>query len=1498
MDASDALPVAPPTPPPEAPRRRRRWPWLLLLALLLPLGLVGALLGTVGGRTWLLERGLEAVAPLLDGRLEAEGLDVALGDPLTVRLERAALHRADGKRLVLVEGLEAQLALGPLLHHEVRLPSVSLRHWEVALARTESGLDVAQVVKPQPESKPAPAGPPWSVVLEAISISPGAVSVVAEPDDGAQFALERLGLTGAFSMKPGHVAVKADLKGALVAPRALPATLSVDAESTGFGLDDRLTVRTLELDAGTTKLSAQGRLARREADAKASATLGQELARSLGLKLKRDLSLGATAGWNGTALELHAALDGDAPLLKLDGTLTPAEEPAFTAHLETARLDLAALLEGLPTTSLQGEVQLEGSGITAAALQAAVELSMGEGQVEAVRFASVDVAAQWKGGRGRIARADAAMEGARLSVAGVASLSSLDLTGRAHVGSLQLLLRGLGVRRPWSGRSELKAHVHGALLHPRIDLEGDVTGLANPVLALEVGAIHLGATVPDAAHPTRLDASLRATAGSFQQQRFDRAAADVTLDARKFDGLFSSTGDAALKLHAAGLLPRPAEPLRLDAVDLDLGTEAWRLAAPASIGLENGVRIDGLELRAGEQALHLSGGLKGEQLDLAVQLRGLVLERLPALLIPSSLGLKGVVGGSLTLGGNRHAPTATFRATAAGFGLRGIEGMQLAADGRFVKGRLTATADVEHEGLMLHAEAELEPSLRAPASSPLRLELHAHGLDAARLSTLAGRPDLARGGLDVDASVAGTWAQPTGSLSLVLRALELPRAPPLSGTARLELTPRARLTLSMESLGAQLAAEAEATLPEELLRSSSARAGLVRLPLTAKATLSRVDAIAWRPFLALPAELSGRFGAQLDFQGTVEEPRGTVVVTAEQAGWGRWLGLSGEVALDAQERLKLKAHLDSSGAPLATAEGGLTVALAGLIAHPERLGAHPIQLHVVAAPLDLAHPPGAIAPLGKGIAQGDLTLGGTLDAPEVDLAVDGRGLTLREVAWNEAHLRLHHDANGISFDAAAEKLSAQLRTPLRLGLASLKEGLAWKEAPFTARLKADGFELAPLSGLSSALRTIEGRLVGDVTGSGTLGAPRFEGALALHQGRAVVRGFGDFRQIEAEAQLSNDAWRLPKLELRSAGGTLRFKGEAVRPDAASPFEVTGELRTARFPVRANDQLLASVQTIARLSGQSRANETLLRVDVDELHAELPEASPRSVQSLEPHPDVQVVGREKEAEKAPVAEGETGHVWRIGVHAPGNAWLRGQDVNVDLRAFLGLRFDARGLEMTEPPGLAQPSTVEVLRGKVDVIGRRFDFPEKRPAKLVFEGGPWQRAHLDATVLYVDRADAITVTVGITGPLLHPNPPTLTSEPPYDSSQLALLIATGHLEAKRGSGSVSSSTGVASIVGALVASELQKGLSAKLPLDTLSIESAGDGAARIQAGVYVTDTIYVGYTHNVTTGTSTSDQTTQNANEVSIQYRLTQRWQLEAVGGDRGAGGVDAVWTNDY
>jgi translocation and assembly module TamB len=137
---------------------------------------------------------------------------------------------------------------------------------------------------------------------------------------------------------------------------------------------------------------------------------------------------------------------------------------------------------------------------------------------------------------------------------------------------------------------------------------------------------------------------------------------------------------------------------------------------------------------------------------------------------------------------------------------------------------------------------------------------------------------------------------------------------------------------------------------------------------------------------------------------------------------------------------------------------------------------------------------------------------------------------------------------------------------------------------------------------------------------------------------------------------------------------------------------------------------------------------------------------------------------------------------------------------------------------------------------------------------------------------------------------------TSDPPLSETEIYTLLATGHTSLRHGTGASSPAGEAASLVGSAAASQLQKTLSSKLPLDVLSIEAGDSGieGSKLEAGTYVNDRFYVGFKGRI----GADPMRGENSNEVDLEYQLSKRWSVNGRYGDARAGGAGVNWRKDY
>ncbi|MBZ4416280.1 translocation/assembly module TamB domain-containing protein [Myxococcus sp. RHST-1-4] len=717
-------------------------------------------------------------------------------------------------------------------------------------------------------------------------------------------------------------------------------------------------------------------------------------------------------------------------------------------------------------------------------------------------------------------------------------------------------------------------------------------------------------------------------------------------------------------------------------------------------------------------------------------------------------------------------------------------------------------------------------------------------------------------------------------------------------------------------------------------------ARVAELPLTLLEGLSGVE------------QPGGTVSAQLDLSGSVLVPQGRLGVQAKGATINGVPPQNGQLTVVGGEKdVRVTLAVQREQGPLAQLEA-LLLAPLGALQDREVYGHIPFRIRGRLMPVALQELPllaratesGAPPPPGtrredlNGVLAVEVAARGTLDTPQVDLTAGVQKLGVGDLGLGQVRLHYTYNDARSSFDAlltapAGGTLVVSGRVDLDVSLPAIRQGLQTSRAPLEVALKARNFDPSFLSGATEMVRTLGGLVQADANLAGTLGAPTFQGTLAWKDGRLGLMGLGEYRDIQLGLEATRETIALRTLSAKAGNGSLRLEAPltAVRTrdgeyELSSPQGAEHPLVTTDFPIIYDDQLLALVSLRGKVEGTlSERLVNLRNVSIPQATIVLPELKRKDLQPLERPDDVVLVRngvpverrrRKQQQQPSPAApeptasvptrtatdgsgtearpdeaavegdEEEPPRAYWINVNAPRNLWVKGTDVNVEL----GLSEDFR-VEYSDVARMF--GEVRVLRGRVDVLGRRFDV--QRDSQVRFTGPP-AVPYINVTAEHRNESAQVTVYVTIRGQgrdiTLKP-----TSEPPLPESEIYTLLATGRRTLERGSGaSMTASAQAASVVGSLVANEARKALSEKLPLDVLSIEAGESGiaGAKLEVGTYVTDKIYVGYTGRV----GANLQQGENANAVRFEYQFGPRWSLEGQYGDARSGGLDLIWSNEY
>ncbi|MDN3591312.1 translocation/assembly module TamB domain-containing protein [Methylobacterium adhaesivum] len=443
----------------------------------------------------------------------------------------------------------------------------------------------------------------------------------------------------------------------------------------------------------------------------------------------------------------------------------------------------------------------------------------------------------------------------------------------------------------------------------------------------------------------------------------------------------------------------------------------------------------------------------------------------------------------------------------------------------------------------------------------------------------------------------------------------------------------------------------------------------------------------------------------------------------------------------------------------------------------------------------------------------------------------------------------------------------------------------------TIALKLRGTLEAALANslLSVGGQRVAGRIALDAGVTGTLAAPRAEGAATL-TGGSFTDPLQGIRLTNVEGRVTGrgDTLVVERLTaLTRNGGTLRADGRvALQPASGFP----GSLRlTAERAELVSSPLMTAVASLnLALSGPlARTPKISGRVDLVSVDVTVPDRLPASVKPLDgvrhvnTPPEVRVRLAARADRKAAVAaagrrRGKAAVPFDatldVAVNAPNRIFVRGRGIDAELGGALRLTGSSR-----DPVATGE---FEMRRGRLSVVGQRLDFTRGR---LTFGG---EIAQPDLDFLAETKAAEITARIAVTGPASQPAF-TITSDPslPQDEvlSRLLFKKASGGLspfQALQLAQAVAQFSGGAG--GVDVFEQARKGLG----LDSLDISTGASGGPAVGASRYLSDKLSVG----VKAGAKPADTA------ATVDYDVTRRIKIQGEAGSDGrtAVGVGAEW----
>jgi len=1006
------------------------------------------------------------------------------------------------------------------------------------------------------------------------------------------------------------------------------------------------------------------------------------------------------------------------------------------------------------------------------------------------------------------------------------------------------------------------------------------------------------------------------------------------------------------KLAARGYGPLSAPVVR-GTLDLSRGDTVVHASVDQIRESVSGLAIVGLAVTGLGQPMHAALELQPGEVSFQGYSSGIALKPLGVILGAKDTLRDGRVAFAVDITGQRDGARGSLMLDVDDLCVGGVEGLEghlaVSIDGRKVTGTMRATA--QGVGRLNVTKLDLEVGGKGPLdrASPWRRtwgELDLEGeADLAKVLDLLPPNTLPFAKVSGQLALQGHVKRDRGSgvtpdVALALQTSQLVVAPkrapdrpgpPLLAHPRgwqtagvdVQVDAKANGATGFTTLGVRLVDKlgllasletSSAAIPYASIFASTAGAAgrMLGVPFSAEITVPSRE-IARLPDVLRPEGASGRVDGNITVRGTCLEPQIDGRVNARSVTFESSpdaVPLDGELTMRYDgERADVGIDARSRTDTLLRASAQLRARIADLIA-----GSAAAPPWVASASATLTHLPiDAAGPLADrrlhGTLSGQVQVTGVHQDARASADLDVEGLRVGKVTYGDGKVVIGFDGH---------TLDGRARFGQKGGFASAHAslGVLWGSRPapavdpsgsLEASLRARHFRAAFLAPFLQAwMDEIDGIIDGDADISSPAGkSPTMKGSISFTDGVVEPVALGqEFHSVNAKVTLTPDG--VVRLESASADGTSgRLTASGVAHlQGSSIVAAEGVLKIAKkeaVPLAVQGAAVGTLygQIGVKVTTSDAGRATTVDVDVPSLHVQLPEASPHSVQDLDPPPsDIHVgvyvsrgrflvlpldgsaiadaAGGDRPAPASPLT---------IAVHL-------GQGVEVrrgtDLRVMLGGELRAKLEQKVQVTG-----QIRLTGGKLDVQGKSFEI---QTGTVTFVGDP-SNPMIKVTAGWTAE-DGTRVLADYTGPL-KTGKVTLRSDPPRPQNEIVALILFGTADGSQSTpyatAQPAAATRAGTAVGGLATEGLSKGLDRLTGMDVTAKIDTSQVNPRPEVQVQVAKDISLQLAFVLGTPPPGTNPDTTYA---TIDWRFLRSWSLETTFGNLGSSIANVVWQHRY
>ena len=461
-----------------------------------------------------------------------------------------------------------------------------------------------------------------------------------------------------------------------------------------------------------------------------------------------------------------------------------------------------------------------------------------------------------------------------------------------------------------------------------------------------------------------------------------------------------------------------------------------------------------------------------------------------------------------------------------------------------------------------------------------------------------------------------------------------------------------------------------------------------------------------------------------------------------------------------------------------------------------------------------------------------------------------------QVVDERATGRLVAQGREITLDARGEALP--VGTGAEAGLAG--------DSPISLAARLDVPTLAPIAALLRTRANFDGRVRADLTASGTIVRPVWQGRVEASEVRIASPPLGiDWHDGRLRAEITEDAIRVSELSIAGGDGRLTGSGAVTR----AGVERSGQLswRADRFAAlnRPDRNLTLSGSGTIVADGRQLMLRGALRADSG--HFEFDPAD-----TFELGDDVVVAGRKPRRKAGAEGERRLPVLLAFDLDLGDNLTIRGAGLDARLVG----RLDVRSLPTGQVLG---EGTIRTRRGTFRAYGQRLDIERGR---LIFDG-PIENPALDIAAWR--RNQAVEAGVEVKGTLRSPFIRVVSNPPVPESEQLAWLVLGRPAETGAQADYAALQIAAAALLGAVGGPD-QQSIANLVGLDEIGVASDRSGSQAVTLGKRLSDRIFVSYEQSIDAALAV----------LRLELALTRRFSVRAETGTRS--GMDLFYRYSF